>query len=84
MTKKKMSRYHAIYDINRRISQNISNSLHSRTKMILMGFGENEQSERLGLFYGYVNSRKDDTTIYECGKDEEQRSEEHTSELQSR
>lgn len=72
MTKKKMSRYHAIYDINRRIAQNISNSLHSRTKMILMGFGENEQSERLRLYYGYVNSRKDDTTKYGCGKDEEQ------------
>ena len=41
-TKKKMLRYHAIYDINRRIAQNISNSLHSRTKMILMGFGKNE------------------------------------------
>ena len=72
MTQKKMSRYHAIYDINRRIAQNISNSLHSRTKMILMGFGENGQSEGLKLFYGYVNSRKDDTTIYECGKNEEQ------------
>ncbi len=72
MTQKKMSRYHAIYDINRRIAQNISNSLHGRTKMILMGFGENEQSERLRLYNGYANSRKDDTTKYECGKDEEQ------------
>lgn len=72
MTQKKMSRYHAIYDINRRIAQNISNSLHGRTKMILMGFGENEQSERLRLYYGYANSRKDDTTKYDCGKDEKQ------------
>jgi len=72
MTKKKMSRYHAIYDINRRIAQNISNSLHCRTKMILMGFGENEQSERLKLYYGYVKSRKDETTKYNCNKDEEQ------------
>lgn len=72
MTKKKMSRYHAIYDINRRIAQNISNSLHGRTKMILMGFGENEQSERLKLYYGYANFRKDETTKYECGTDEEQ------------
>lgn len=70
MTQKKMSRYHAIYDINRRIAQNISNALHRRTKMILMGFGENEQSERLRLYYGYANSRKDDTTKYDCGKDE--------------
>lgn len=72
MTKKKMSRYHAIYDINRRIAQNISNSLHSRTKMILMGFGENEQSERLKSYYGYVNSREDDTTKYKCHKEDEQ------------
>ena len=72
MTKKKMSRYHAIFDINRRIAQNISNSLHSRTKLILMGFSKNEQSERLKLYYGYVNSRKDETTKYECGTDEEQ------------
>ena len=72
MTTKKMSRYHAIYDINRRIAQNISNSLHSRTKMILMGFGKNEQLERLRLYYGYVNSRKEDTPKYECGTDEEQ------------
>ena len=72
MTQKKMSRYHAIYDVNRRIAQNISNSLHCRTKMILMGFGENEQSERLRLYYGYANSRKNETTQYECGTDEEQ------------
>ena len=63
---KKMSRYHAIYDINRRIAQNISNSLHCRTKMILMGFAEDELSERLKLFYGYANSRGDKTTKYKC------------------
>lgn len=72
MTEKGMSRYHAIYDINRRIAQNISNSLHCRTKMILMGFGENEHSERLRLYYGYVNSRKNETTKYACGKEDEQ------------
>lgn len=69
---KKMSRYHAIYDINRRIAQNISNSLHSRTKMILMGFGENEQSERLRLYYGYVMSREEGTTKYKCSKEDAQ------------
>ena len=37
-----------------------------------MGFSKNEQSERLKLYYGYVNSRKDETTKYECGTDEEQ------------
>ncbi len=72
MKKNKMSRYHAIYDINRKIEQNISNAIHIRTKMILMGFGENEQSERLDLFYAYANSRKDETTKYDCSKEEEQ------------
>lgn len=70
MTKKKMSRYHAIYDINRRIAQNISNSLHCRTKMILMGFGKNEESERLRMFYGYVNSRQENTVEYKCSDED--------------
>lgn len=69
--KKRMSRYHAIYDVNRRIAQNISNSLHCRTKMILMGFAENELSERLKLYYGYANSRKEKSTKYECDKADE-------------
>ena len=68
MTKKKMSRYHAIYDINRRIMQNISNVLHRRTKMILMGFGTKDVSERLRLYYGYVNTRMDKTIDYDCGE----------------
>ena len=69
---KKMSRYHAIYDINRRIAQNISNSLHRRTKMILMGFGKDETSERLRLYYGYVMSREESTTKYKCSKEDAQ------------
>lgn len=72
MTKKKMSRYHAIYDINRRISQNISNSLHSRTKMILLGFTECELSERLKLYYAYVNSREEGTVKYKCSETDAQ------------
>ena len=72
MNDKKMSRYHAIYDINRRIAQNISNSLHRRTKMILMSFGKNEASERLRLYYGYVMSRKEGTTKYKCSKEDAQ------------
>ena len=69
MTKKKMSRYHAIYDINRRISQNISNSLHGQTKLILMGLDEKELSEKLSSYYAYVNSRADFSTKYECSKE---------------
>lgn len=72
INKKKMSRYHAIYDINRRIAQNISNSLHRRTKMILMGFGKDETSERLRLYYGYVMSREEGTTKYKCSKEDAQ------------
>lgn len=69
---KKTSRYHAIYDINRRIAQNISNSLHRRTKMILMGFGKDEASERLRLYYGNVMSREEGTTKYKCSKEDAQ------------
>ncbi len=70
MDKKKMSRYHAIYDVNRRIAQNISNSLHHQTKMILMGFSEHDSSKRLKLYYGYVNSREIYTTAYKCGEED--------------
>lgn len=67
MEKKKLSRYHAIHDINRRISQNISNALHCRTKMILMGFDETNLSERLKLYYGYVNATREKySTEYKC------------------
>lgn len=68
MAKKKMSRYHAIYDINRRITQNISNSLHRRTKMILMGFGRDEISEKLKLYEGYTNTRNVGETRYDCNE----------------
>lgn len=72
MTTKQMSRYHAIYDINRRIAQNVSNSLHRKTKMVLMGFGENESSERLKLYNGYIQSREDGTTKYQCSREDAQ------------
>lgn len=69
MTRKKMSRYHVIYDINRRIAQNISNSLHNRTKMILMGF---DTTEQLRLYYGYVKSRQFGSTEYVCHTDDKE------------
>lgn len=37
-----------------------------------MGFSENEQSERLPLYYEYVNSREDGSTKYKCSKENEQ------------
>lgn len=70
--KEKMSRYHAIYDINRRIAQNVSNSDHRRTKMILLGFANNEFVERLRLYYGYVNTRKENSIKYACSAEDEQ------------
>ena len=66
MKNKGISRYYAIYDINRQIIQSKSNSLHCRTKMLLMGFDELAMSERLKLYVEYVNKRKSMTTHYEC------------------
>lgn len=66
IAEKNLSRYHAIYDINRRIEQNISNSLHCRTKMILMGFDKDESIDRLKFYYDYVNTRQEGSTIYHC------------------
>lgn len=60
----KVSRYHAVYDVNRRIAQNCSNSLHGNTKMLLMGFGETDFSERLEVYYGYLSKREKNTTLY--------------------
>lgn len=65
VAEKGISRYHAIYDINRRINQNIANVLHSRSKMILMGFDEQGVSDRLKLYYNYVNRHIINTTAYE-------------------
>lgn len=64
MKDKALSRYHAIYEINRCISQNISNVLHSTTKMRLMGLNTHEYTEQLARYYQYVNSREMKTLTY--------------------
>lgn len=64
MAKRNISRYHAICEINRKISQNFSNTLHCRTKMILMGLDKTCDPDRLNSFYKYVNSRATNTTEY--------------------
>ncbi len=64
VTKKSMSRYHAIYDINRKIEQNISNALHKRTKMILMGLDHSNSREKLEHFNAYVQTRDEKTIEY--------------------
>lgn len=68
MKKHSISRFHAIQEINRRISQNFSNSLHSRTKMILMGFDEKSLTDRLKLFDGYT--RTPHTITYHCNEED--------------
>ena len=68
MKKRGISRYHAIYDINRQISQNISNSLHCNTKLILMGIDTKDWA-RLKSYYNIVNTRALETTRYECDKE---------------
>ncbi len=66
MTDKNVTRFHAIYDINRRINQNVSNALHCRTKMILMGFTKNEspERERLKRYCEFID--KFDALHYDC------------------
>lgn len=64
MKNKHMSRYHAIYEINTKISQNISNALHCKTKLFLMGI----TSEHLNKLYTIIKDRKPKTTKYICGQ----------------
>lgn len=68
MKKRSISRFHAIQEINRKISQNFSNSLHSSTKMILMGFDNKYLTDRLKLFNGYT--RTPHTVIYHCNEED--------------
>lgn len=68
MEKRSISRFHAIQEINRKISQNFSNSLHSRTKMILMGFDNKYLTDRLKLFNGYT--RTPHTVTYHCNEED--------------
>ena len=63
---KGMSRYHAIYDINRRINQNFSNVLHGTTKRMLMGL-ENS-SDKIARYCEYVDTRKPKTVDYLCDR----------------
>lgn len=65
---KSLSTYHAIHDINRRISQNVLNAQHCTTKMALMGFAEYDTSDRLQLYNGYVGTRQKESTKYECSE----------------
>ena len=70
MARNGITRYHAIYDINRRIAQNISNAQHCRTKIMLMGLDSSADPDRLRLYYGYANSRAKGTTTYDCSRED--------------
>ena len=65
------NRYHAVCEINRKVSQNISNALHCTTKLMLMGLDTDKATERLKLFCGYVATRKSGTTTYQCDTPEQ-------------
>ena len=65
MEEKHMSRYHAIYDINRRIKQNVSNVQHGLTKRILMGI-EYASLESIARYCEFVDTRKSKTVKYLC------------------
>lgn len=69
MNRRGISRYHAIYEINRRISQNFSNVLHSRTILILMGLASKDKVDMLKRYHDYVETRAIHTTTYRCDKD---------------
>ena len=68
MKKKGLSRYHTIYEINRQISQNISNAQHLRTKLILMGLAD-AGVDKLKQYLSVVDTREKKTTKYECEAD---------------
>ena len=72
MTSKNLSRFHAIYDLNRRIAQNYSNSLHAKTKIRLMELAEKDFIVQLEKYNGYVQQRKAKTTKYTCPSSVEQ------------
>lgn len=64
-----MSRYHAIYDVNRQISQNISNVLHQSTKLTLMGLKDATAAE-LERYIEIAAGRDKGTPNYHCSAKE--------------
>lgn len=67
---KKLPKYHAISDINRRVEQNISNSMHIRTKMHLLGLYGCEDQKQLKKFLDIVDTRKNGKIRYMCAENE--------------
>lgn len=57
-------RYHAIYDINRKIRQNIANTQHKQTKLCLLGLDGEDKKVRLREIHDILATRKDKKTAY--------------------
>ena len=72
MADKNVSRFHAIYDLNRRIAQNYSNSLHAKTKIRLMELAEKDFILQLEKYDAYVRDHIVKTTKYTCPVQAEQ------------
>jgi hypothetical protein len=72
MANKNVSRFHAIYDLNRRIAQNYSNSLHAKTKIRLMELAEKDFILQLEKYDAYVRDHIVETTKYTCPAQAEQ------------
>lgn len=60
-----LSRYHMIHDINRKVAQNISNTLHISTKMRLMGFDEESRADAIRPLLEDVEKREDKEAKYD-------------------
>lgn len=67
MKQKGWLRYHAIYDINRQISQNIANALHSSTKLTLMGLRDATR-EQLQEYLEIIATRRADCPEAMCAE----------------
>lgn len=66
--------YANIYNINRKIGQDLANVQHARTKLMLMDLwgDDKEKTDDLNRLYGIVQTRKKNTITYKCEKDEDQ------------
>ena len=67
---KGLPKYHAIADINRRVEQNVSNSMHMSTKMHLLGLYGSSNPDELKKFAEIVATRENGKISYVCGAKE--------------
>lgn len=67
---KGLPKYHAISDINRRVEQNVSNSMHMSTKLHLLGLGGSADPDELKKFADIIATRENGKISYTCGAKE--------------